>query len=364
MTRWDAQWYSRIATEGYAYSSHERSDVAFFPLYPVAGAILATLGGLRIDMSLLVVAHVFLLGSFFLFHVYLLARVRSFQEGKLDEVLQESSGSPAYALIAFAFWPTTFFFRMAYTESLFFFLCLLTVHAFVRNWRSPIIAVIVGLATATRPVGIALLIPFALHVYRQVLPFRTGIRRSLVFVLLCLVACWGLLAYMLYQYVTFGDALAFAKTQAHWRIRGGSLHDKAVALATLEPLWSVYLSGSDAYFARRPHSVGGLFNLQAANPIYFVVAVSLVVLGVRRKWLNEYEVLLSVGLITIPYVTRSYEMAMSSQGRFMAVVFPMYIVMGELLRRIPAPWQSLIIAPAAVLMAIYAALFAAGYVVI
>jgi hypothetical protein len=129
-------------------------------------------------------------------------------------------------------------------------------------------------------------------------------------------------------------------------------------------LWSVYLSGSDAYFARRPHSVGGLFNLQAANPIYFVVAVSLVVLGVRRKWLNEYEVLLSVGLITIPYVTRSYEMAMSSQGRFMAVVFPMYIVMGELLRRIPAPWQSLIIAPAAVLMAIYAALFAAGYVVI
>jgi hypothetical protein len=55
---------------------------------------------------------------------------------------------------------------------------------------------------------------------------------------------------------------------------------------------------------------------------------------------------------------------MASQGRFVAAAFPMYIVMGELLRRIPQPWSTLVVAPCAFLMGVYSALFAAGFVLI
>jgi hypothetical protein len=135
-------------------------------------------------------------------------------------------------------------------------------------------------------------------------------------------------------------------------MREGSPEDKIIALMTFEPLWSVYVPRSDAYWANTVKSIEAPFNLQAANPVYFLIAVALVAYGAWRRWLNVYEVILSAGLILIPYETRAYEMCMASQGRFMAAVFPTYIVMGHLLCRIPSPWTSLVIAPAAVLMAV------------
>jgi hypothetical protein len=176
---------------------------------------------------------------------------------------------------------------------------------------------------------------------------------------------------MVYQQAVFGDALAFAKTQTHWTMRvipfgqpSTTTIEKVRDLILLEPLWAVYVPSSNAYWKHRAGSIEPLFNLQLANPIYFIIAIGFIAYGAKRRWLNAYEILLSIGLIVIPYVTRGYEMAMASQGRFMAAVFPMYIVMGELLRRLPSPWYVLFVAPAAILMAIYAALFAANYVMI
>jgi hypothetical protein len=254
---------------------------------------------------------------------------------------------------------------MTYTESVFIFFSLLALYAMHRRWPLWTIAIVCGLTTAARPVGIALLLPFALHVWNDLLRDRRDFRSVILTVLLCAAACWGLLAYMLYQQVTFGDALAFGKTQEHWTMREvNGINEKIAALVSLEPVWSVYLPDSPAFWRNETREAGVLFTLRAANPLYFLVAIASVLYGARRGWLTRAEVLLSLGLILIPYVTRSYEMCMSSQGRFMAVVFPMYIVMGELLSRIPSPWFALIVAPAATLMAIYAALFAAGFVII
>jgi hypothetical protein len=133
-------------------------------------------------------------------------------------------------------------------------------------------------------------------------------------------------AYMVYQQVVFGDCLAFTRTQQYystWPAIGGV--DKAVSLISLEPLWSTYLPGTWFYW-RRFGSVSPACSLQFANPIVFVVAVSLVSYGWRRSWLSREEIILAALLLGIPYVTRAYEITFNSQGRFCAVVVPMFIV--------------------------------------
>jgi hypothetical protein len=128
----------------------------------------------------------------------------------------------------------------------------------------------------------------------------------------------------------------------------------------LQPIWNVYLPRTAGYW-NRGGAENPIFSLQFANPICFVGTAILIGVGAWKRWLNIYEVLLSLGLLGIPYVTRAYEMCMLSQGRFAAVVFPAYIVMGHLLARMPKIVALSLLALSGVLMAIYAALFAAGY---
>jgi hypothetical protein len=55
---------------------------------------------------------------------------------------------------------------------------------------------------------------------------------------------------------------------------------------------------------------------------------------------------------------------MLSQGRFMAAVFPIYLVAGQVLGKCRAPWAALLLCFCAIVMAVYAAEFAAGYILI
>lgn len=351
-TEWDGQWYTQIANKGYDYQPEKRSSVAFFPLYPLLGRAVAFVTGLRTELALLITAHVFLLACCIALHQYIrLSPSRT------------ASNLPAYALIAFAFWPTTFFFRMAYSESVFVFLCIVALYGMECRWSMWCIAAVCGLATAARPVGVALLLPLVAYYWKEYRARSSVVALAVRGVAVCWIACWGLILYMLYQQAAFGDALGFAKTQQHWTMREVATEQKITSLLLLEPLSSVYIAESPGHWTKNS-LVDPPFNLHAANPIYFVLALLLLTYGARSRVLTFSEVLLSVGLILIPYVTRSYEMCMASQGRFVAAVFPTYIVLGEILRRIPEPWSTLVVGPAAFLMAAYAALFAAGFALI
>ncbi len=57
-------------------------------------------------------------------------------------------------------------------------------------------------------------------------------------------------------------------------------------------------------------------------------------------------------------------MCMASQGRIAAVVFPVYLVLGRLLCGAPLVVSAGILGLSAVYLAVYAALFAAGHVMI
>jgi hypothetical protein len=55
---------------------------------------------------------------------------------------------------------------------------------------------------------------------------------------------------------------------------------------------------------------------------------------------------------------------MASQARFVAVAFPVYIVMGNILNRLPRPESIAILTLFGAYLAIYSAMLAAGYVLI
>jgi hypothetical protein len=175
------------------------------------------------------------------------------------------------------------------------------------------------------------------------------------------LGCWGLLAYMAFQQIEFGDALAFAKTQTHWRLRPDlGMGDKLLGLASWEPIWAPFVPGTRAYFGGFGDTrwLGGM---RLFNPVFFVGTAVLVGVGAWKRWLTGYEVLLSIPLLAIPYVTKAYENSMESQARFAAVVVPAYIVMGQLLARLPWPLAWSLSAASAAGLAFFTSRYAAGY---
>ncbi len=245
-----------------------------------------------------------------------------------------------WTLAALGFWPTTFFCRMAYSESLFLLCAVAAFLGMQRRWPWPAIALVCGLATATRSVGVCLLLPLGVHVGRTSGGWRD---RALALGLLP-VACWGLLAFMLFQQMEFGDALAFVRTQENWRVRPLTAWPTRLAeLATLEPVRSIFDPASPCYWRRPPAEINPLFSLHVANPIYWLAAVGLVGLGAWKRWLAADEVLFSAALLLVPYVLRGHEMCMAGMGRFAGVVFPIYMVVGQMLARVPAPVAAMLL---------------------
>jgi hypothetical protein len=345
---WDGYWYTQIVQGGYAYDPHKNSNVAFFPAFPLLARLLASATGLRPDLALLLVAHLCLAGTFIVLAAYVQRRFP-------DSPPQLA----AYTLLAFGLLPPTFFFRMAYSESLFLLCCALTLYGMQRRWPALALAALAGLATATRPVGVCLLLPLALHLWQRSPGVRSFGVRLLV---LAPVACWGLLAYMAYQWQAFDEPLAFARTQAHWRVRPPVPPGEQVqSLLTLEPVRSVFDSDSACYWRRHERDANVLFSLHLANPIWWLLALGALGLGAWKRWLNGAEVLLAAGLLLVPYATRGHEMCMGAMARFAAAALPLYLVLGRLLAALPVPAAAAVLSVSGFLMGAYAALFAAWY---
>ena len=94
-------------------------------------------------------------------------------------------------------------------------------------------------------------------------------------------------------------------------------------------MWSVYVPNEFGYRGWADED-GGVLSLQFANPILFVGTAALIGIGWFKNWLTKYELLYSVGVLAVSYTTRAVEMGFNSQGRYAAVVFPAYIVVGRI----------------------------------
>ena len=314
LVRWDAQWYLRIAEHGYqTHVESLRAGRAFFPLYPL---VVKGLGGFAGTGAALLAATAISLAAFAV-ALRLLHRLATLDLGP--------RGADATVLLL-AFAPAAYFFSAPYTESLFL---LLTVGAFLaaRQGSWAIAGAAAGLASATRPTGLLLVVPLALlYLYgprgdrdargdagsagggrwRALLP-RHRPRPDLLWLAL---APAGVIAYSIYLRHAAGDALAwqhvqplFGRTDAEWPT-------EALRQAVAAAVDAVQGDGVDAY--RGPILV---------ESAYLLLALAAVV-GVFRRLPFAYGVYL-VGALLLALYSPAHADPLRSLPRLLLPVFPL-----------------------------------------
>jgi hypothetical protein len=344
---WDGFWYSRIASEGYSYDPRRWSTTAFFPVYPWCAGFIRRVLQVRTELALLIVSHTCLWTAFIALFAYVRARFPNDGSPLADRVL----------LIASLF-PTTFFFRMTYSEAMFFLLAILAMYGMVKSWHPLWVAIVIGAATGTRSVGVALLAPFWVYLWQ-----RASSRRQFVALAAALtpITCWGLVMYIGYLAAAFGEPLAFVSTQVHWSYRQLTFTEQALGFATLEPARAVYDPESICYWSRNPPRGEPLLNLTFANPLYVLLAIVALAFGWAKRWLDRRELLLSVMLLLIPLWMQAGRTCMDSQARYAAVIFPVYIVLAKAVMSAGFTISAGLLAMSAVLLCLYSAMFASWH---
>lgn len=187
----DGVHYLRIAEMGYS----SQYSQAFFPLYPILIKLFSYFLPFNMQANLLISG--LLLSNIFtvlvLFFLYKLFKL------DFDERISYKS-----ILILIAF-PTSFYLGAVYTESLFLLLAVLSF-LLMRKKRFFLGAAVIGLATATRIFGVLLVPLLIFYLYKSKLPLY----KSLFFGLLSFS---GILFYMTYLGVNFGDPIYFLNAQ-------------------------------------------------------------------------------------------------------------------------------------------------------
>ena len=352
--RYDGSYYRDIVEKGYWVYEDRQSGIAFFPGQPVAALLVKGLSGWSDEIALVVVSNLSFIAA--------LALVSAFLRSRYPD---QSLGLRAATLGAIAFYPAGLFFRVAYSESLFLATTALLLLGFARRWPVVVLALIAGAATGVRAVGVACTAVVLLQVLLDRDRGPLG-RRFLTTVLLGPVACWGLLAFMVFQGVKFGNPFAFAAAQQHWGQYVPPPEDTSsrwVKLAIAEPIWNTYIPGSPRHWSILDnHRVPGI-GMTFWNPIAFVLALIAVAFGWWRGWLNRTEGLLGFGLLMIPYLSRGHEMSMASHARFVSVVIPAFVVVGRILARSPPTVPGALFAIMACMLCIWSAMFGALWAV-
>jgi hypothetical protein len=217
-SRYDAGFYIHIAIEGYEYSAKGLPTINFFPFYPILIKIFNLLIGNLIggpgiigyiisNVSLAIAA----------IYLYLLARL------DFDENI--SIKSVFYMLI----FPASFYFSIIYTEGLFL---LLTISAFYyarkKQW---LIASLLGFfISLTRIPGVFIFIPFLIeYLDLNFNSLKISVKKIKKDILYLLLIPAGLLSFMIYQYITFKDPLAFYHAKSYLNINYSSFAETIVS---------------------------------------------------------------------------------------------------------------------------------------
>ena len=327
-SHWDGIWYTQIAGEGYGASAP--ASTAFFPLYPLLVRSFAELfGGPLTQQALSVWAPLIslILLPFALYFIYQIAL-----DGWGERVARGT-------VVILAFFPTTFFLNAAYTESLFLALSAGSLWA-MRVRRDLLLAcVLAGLAAATRNVGVFLVVPL-LYEWVERGGLAEGRERWRV-VYLALVPS-GLVAYMGYLWVRFGDPLLFYSAQEFWNRR----HTGPLALVT-DIFGEAYGSLQRLFGAQPPadSALGGVIErIHGANDAYALLfllfTIALFGMGFRALplSLSLYTLLLIISAVSYGKPATP----LMGFPRYILVAFPLFITLATLLedRRAMGTWLS------------------------
>jgi hypothetical protein len=308
---WDAAWYLRVAGNGpqmgysrFTADVHHFNTFAFFPLYPLAvraaalvvpGALDPVQAGGQVRPQLLVVA---LVVSNVLFVLALLALY----------LLTRGRAGPAAARRAvwlLCLFPTTIFFSAPYSESL--FLLWLVLFFLMLERRQWWLAALCGaLASATRSLGVGLMLPYLVAYW---LDRRAGAR--LIPVLLIPL---GLLGYMLFQWLAWGDPLLFQEAERAWQ--------RSLALP-----WVGIVDGLSWSLRGWPHLTQPQWR-GLTDALYAAAFVGLTALAWRDlDWVERaYAVVFWLYVLCEPQISDpAYPDTLISMARFLLVLLPLWL---------------------------------------
>ncbi len=330
-TRWDGQWYLKIATEGYRTDD---GSAAFFPLYPWVLKVVGWLAGERYIWAGTLISSLFFLAALILLHRLV----------RLD-FHPEDAGRTVFYIAAF---PMAFFFWAVYSESLFLFLAVGAVLAArTQHWWWS--AVAIAFAVWTRTTGLLLLLPLAWELWRAYHPPpptdptamppprpRPWSAASLALPVLSLLGLMGWAAFR------FGDPLAQLNAQTGWNRQ-------------FSWPWETVINGVRVAL-QMP------FQYQPENQswTYLGALIFAFVVGVLSlRWLRgSYSLYLWAGIL-FPLFSATPRNPLLSYPRFLIVLFPAFIVLALIGRNRYAhqiiTWVSLL------LLALYTIRFANWY---
>lgn len=289
--RWDANWYLRIATEGYRYdpTSKEPSSVGFFPLYPLLIRGVAAISPLDPTGAALLISRLALLASMWI--LVAAARGRGLGEDRFLPV------------IALLFFPGAYILGAVYAESLFL---LLTLGAFLlAEKRKELLAAALAFAAGATRIHGLVLAPSLLLL--GILRFRTERRPAAL--LPGIAALLGTSSYFLFTSIEYGDFLLYFHHRAAWdqelRSPVGPLAD---FLSKLAPLFS-----------------GGHVAIKRfAQLACLAIAIAgSFVLSKRKRW---HEALLFVSLIGTNLVSGTLD----GIDRYLVFCFPAFFLLAEI----------------------------------
>ena len=289
--RWDACHYLRIARHGYELDA-SFSNLQFYPLFPLVMAAIGALLGEGSEFALTLVAnHLFFFAG--LLFVGRWARPRFGPE----------MGRRTMMLLAAT--PFGFFFSAAYTEPLFL---ALTAGCFVALDRRRYVlgAGAAFLAALTRPTGILLIAPMALYL-REARQRGQDVRMRHILVLTAAPA--GVMMFMAYQWWVFGDPfLSLTEQDAYYRI------------LTLPPI--AFIASLGSILAGHAWPADPFDALSIALGTWGSIALY------KRNAAAAAFCLLSV-LSYAALPVAGYKLL--SAGRFVMVLFPLYLVLARAL---------------------------------
>lgn len=286
----DGEHYLSIAIFGY-----KNLEQAFFPMYPLLISIFAKPFSTELLSSLINSTIVGLIISNISF---LLSLLLLFNLLRIDY-----SRKIVYLTLTFILvFPTSFYFGAVYNESLFLLLCVLSfLNARKGRWFW---AAFFGfLSSTTRIFGLLIFPALLIEAYQQ--------RANLSKVVWIFLIPSGLGLYMLYQYFTVGDALAFY----HLQKLVGEQHQSELTL-----LPQVYY-----------RYVKMLLTTDKFNPIYQTVLLEFIV-GITFFGLPLYGYLKKVRLSYILYALMGFLLpsvqgSFSSVPRYVIVFFPSFLIL-------------------------------------
>ncbi len=303
---WDGVWFIKIATSGYAADG---GSTAFFPLLPS----LLRYGGYLFGGNLVVTGIVISLlcygGSLWLLHRLV----------RLDFDERTASRTVIYLAVA----PVTFFFQAVYTESLFLLLTL-ACFVFAREGRLRLAGLMGLLAVLTRSTGVLLLIPMTYYYYQK---RDWHLRRTDAHVANLLIIPEGLLIWMTYLSLAFGNPFSFAGAQVQWaRTIAAPNYTVGRALAAaLDGLRDLVFTDYGGLSVSIPTQWGWLD--QAATNIIafasFVLAGLLLWYGARR--LPPAYSLFALASVVFPLFFPAHSLPLMSFPRLALTAFPLYI---------------------------------------